>query len=364
MNQDYIRTARAKGLTERTVVVRHAFRNALIPMATIVAFDIGALIGGAVITERVFGWTGMGQLFVNGLDHVDPNPRDGVLPRHGWSGDLVQPDSGPCILRARPEDPGGLMTTTTTPLGTEPGQHEPGITDQESNIGLKEIEGLSQGQIVRRRFFRHRGALTAMIVLGIIIITAFTSVGVQFGEWKSGGWWLWNWAQITPVENGGRPTLSLWPLNWGDHPFGQDEVGRDIFALVMRGTQQSLQITVIVGLIATTIGTVIGSVTGFYRKWVDSVLMRFTDIVITIPVIVIGAVLGRTYGIQGAGVLGVILGLVLWTGMARLVRGEFLRCASASSWTRRESRGRATSGSCSGTSCRTRSGSSSSTRHC
>lgn len=74
MNQDYIRTARAKGLTERTVVVRHAFRNALIPIATIVAFDIGALIGGAVITERVFGWTGMGQLFQNGLDHVDPNP--------------------------------------------------------------------------------------------------------------------------------------------------------------------------------------------------------------------------------------------------------------------------------------------------
>lgn len=74
MNQDYIRTARAKGLTERTVVVRHAFRNALIPIATIVAFDIGGLIGGAVITERVFGWTGMGQLFQNGLDHVDPNP--------------------------------------------------------------------------------------------------------------------------------------------------------------------------------------------------------------------------------------------------------------------------------------------------
>ena len=74
MNQDYIRTARAKGLTERTVVVRHAFRNALIPIATIVAFDIGSIIGGAVITERVFGWSGMGQLFQNGLDHTDPNP--------------------------------------------------------------------------------------------------------------------------------------------------------------------------------------------------------------------------------------------------------------------------------------------------
>lgn len=74
MNQDYIRTARSKGLTQRTVVVRHAFRNALIPITTIIAFDIGGIIGGAVITEQVFGWTGMGQLFQKGLVDVDPNP--------------------------------------------------------------------------------------------------------------------------------------------------------------------------------------------------------------------------------------------------------------------------------------------------
>lgn len=74
MNQDYIRTARSKGLTERTVVVRHAFRNALIPITTIIAFDVGALVGGAVVTETIFGWTGMGRLFVDALRVSDPNP--------------------------------------------------------------------------------------------------------------------------------------------------------------------------------------------------------------------------------------------------------------------------------------------------
>lgn len=74
LNQDYIRTARAKGLTMRTVTVRHAFRNALIPLTTIVAFDIGGVLGGAVITERVFEWNGMGTLFVKGLQDVNPNP--------------------------------------------------------------------------------------------------------------------------------------------------------------------------------------------------------------------------------------------------------------------------------------------------
>src|SRR5699024_9080550 len=74
LNQDYVRTGRAKGLTERSVIVKHAFRNALIPLTTLVAFDFAAVIGGAVITERVFGWTGLGTMFADSLDRVDPNP--------------------------------------------------------------------------------------------------------------------------------------------------------------------------------------------------------------------------------------------------------------------------------------------------
>ncbi|MEN9740028.1 MAG: hypothetical protein RLZ72_294 [Actinomycetota bacterium] len=79
LNQDYVRTARAKGLPETTVIMRHAFRNALIPIATIVAFDFGSVIGGAIITERVFAWQGMGALFGQGLHAVDVNLVMGVF---------------------------------------------------------------------------------------------------------------------------------------------------------------------------------------------------------------------------------------------------------------------------------------------
>lgn len=79
MNQDYVRTARAKGLAERTVIMRHAFRNAMIPIVTIVAFDVGGLIGGAIITERIFAWQGMGSLFNLGLQAVDLNLVMGVF---------------------------------------------------------------------------------------------------------------------------------------------------------------------------------------------------------------------------------------------------------------------------------------------
>ena len=74
MNQDYIRTARAKGLPERVVTVRHAFRNALIPLATIVPLDIASLFGGAIITERIFAWAGMGSLFLRSLEARDADP--------------------------------------------------------------------------------------------------------------------------------------------------------------------------------------------------------------------------------------------------------------------------------------------------
>ncbi len=79
LNQDYIRTARAKGLNERTVVMRHAFRNSLIPLTTIMAFDFAGVIGGAIITEQVFAWRGMGTIFNQALGRVDLNGVMGVV---------------------------------------------------------------------------------------------------------------------------------------------------------------------------------------------------------------------------------------------------------------------------------------------
>jgi peptide/nickel transport system permease protein len=79
LNQDYIRTARAKGLTERTVIMRHAFRNTLIPISTIIVADFAGIIGGAIITENVFGWSGMGTLFRRGIFTFDLNLLMGVF---------------------------------------------------------------------------------------------------------------------------------------------------------------------------------------------------------------------------------------------------------------------------------------------
>ena len=79
LNQDYIRTARAKGLTERTVIMRHAFRNTMIPMATILVADFAGVVSGAIITETVFAWSGMGTLALQGIRGQDLNLLMGVF---------------------------------------------------------------------------------------------------------------------------------------------------------------------------------------------------------------------------------------------------------------------------------------------
>jgi peptide/nickel transport system permease protein len=71
MTQDYIRTARAKGLRERPIITRHAFKNALIPVVTIVGLQIGAVIEGAIITETIFSWPGVGRLVVDSITGLD-----------------------------------------------------------------------------------------------------------------------------------------------------------------------------------------------------------------------------------------------------------------------------------------------------
>jgi peptide/nickel transport system permease protein len=73
MDSDYVRLARAKGISPRRVLRRHILRNALIPVTTVIALDFAGLLGGAVITETVYGWNGLGRFFLDGVNGQDTN---------------------------------------------------------------------------------------------------------------------------------------------------------------------------------------------------------------------------------------------------------------------------------------------------
>lgn len=241
---------------------------------------------------------------------------------------------------ADPNDPSGLnnpeprfRSDSTMPSGDimerdldldGAGQPDLGVEHAENAIELKEVEGLSQGRIIFRRFVRHKGAMISLIILLLVVILSFSAVGIDALGIQIHGWWKYNWSQINPIVNGTAPTLQLWPFSLGEHPFGQDEIGRDVFAEVMRGIQQSIMIIVVIGLVSTTIGAVMGAVAGYYGGRMDSLLMRFTDMVIIVPLLLLAAIVGHYAQGSGSFVLALILGLLLWTSLARLVRGEVL----------------------------------------
>ena len=102
INSDYVRTARAKGLNERRVTMKHALRNALIPLVTLVALDFGTILGGAVVTETVFSLDGMGLYFINALFEQRPLSGDGLVDGDRRDDHHLQPDRRHRLRAARP----------------------------------------------------------------------------------------------------------------------------------------------------------------------------------------------------------------------------------------------------------------------
>jgi peptide/nickel transport system permease protein len=171
-------------------------------------------------------------------------------------------------------------------------------------------------------------------MISSIVVFVFTALDTKIGPIRIPGWWRWTVEDIPelryedcPGGTVGCPTLSIRPgaeFGLGTHPFGQDDIGRDYFALVMNGARRSLMIMFVIGAVSGFIGVVVGSISGFYGGVVDAVLMRLVDFLQTVPTIIIAAVIGKAAGKVGPLYLALFLGLLGWTGLARLVRAQFL----------------------------------------
>lgn len=210
----------------------------------------------------------------------------------------------------------------------QPGQDLPADGLDQQMVDLTEVEdskleqkgrSLSQAQLVRRRFFAHKPAVISLIVLVFCTVIAFSSLGFL----GIPGWWDKGYRETGPILDGGVPTMFRDGAILGEHPFGQDNLGRDYFALTMQGMKQSLTIAFMVGVVSTGIGVLVGAMAGYFRGWIETILMRLTDLVIVVPLLVFAAIAGQM--VQGNIVLlGFALGCFTWTGLARLVRAEVL----------------------------------------
>jgi peptide/nickel transport system permease protein len=190
----------------------------------------------------------------------------------------------------------------------------------QAHSGEFTVKSRTQWQLIRRRFFRHRLAMGSLTVLIALVLLAYLGLPL----------WKYPYNLSGTLVDGGRPTLDVIPwfdgdgLQAGDHPFGQDTIGRDYFAVTLRGAQQSLVIATVAGLVATVIGTVLGALSGFYRGMADTIIMRFVDVMFTIPLLLVAAVLGRRFGSSSIFILALIIALASWLTTSRIIRAEFM----------------------------------------
>ena len=166
----------------------------------------------------------------------------------------------------------------------------------------------SQWAYAGRRFLRHRLAMGSLLVLiGVAIAAIFADRIAKYG-----------YEEINLFAGGQAPAME------GSHYFGTDPLGRDYFSRVLYGIRTSLRVALIVSLLSTVIGTVVGAIAGYFGGWLDNVLMRFTDLVLTLPFLAVLLTASATLGEGSQYRVAVILALLFWTTLARVVRGSFL----------------------------------------
>lgn len=183
-----------------------------------------------------------------------------------------------------------------------------------------ETPPLSLTQMAWRRFRRHKLAMSSLAMLLILLLFIF------------GGTLFYSEADANFNDTTRRleaPSLA--------HPFGTDTIGRDVLARTIYGGQISLLIGLTAVIVQVVVGVLMGSLSGYYGGWIDSILMRFTESIMTIPLLFLLLVMakffagrvpnidlfGRTFS-GSVVVIVLIIGLTTWPRLARIVRAEFL----------------------------------------
>lgn len=159
--------------------------------------------------------------------------------------------------------------------------------------------------LVWKRFMRHRLALASLALLIVFALIGILSPVIS---------------PYNPFAQNFDPTLAPSMHHW----LGTDELGRDELSRVMLGARVSLGISVGATIVALIIGLVIGAMAGFYGGWVDSLLMRFVDLVLAFPVLFLILIVAVTLGVGIVSII-ILIGSFSWLYLARLVRAEFLQ---------------------------------------
>ena len=166
---------------------------------------------------------------------------------------------------------------------------------------------ISPGKMALKRFLKNKLAIVGFVITAILVI--FVVFGPFFWDHE---------------PNRTNVTITFTPpFTMPEHPLGTDELGRDIMARLMAGGRVSLSIGLASAVVAISFGTLVGALAGYYGKWVDSALMRLTDIFMTLPSLPLLIALGGVFSPSPV-LLIFLISILFWMTTARLVRSRFL----------------------------------------
>jgi len=164
-----------------------------------------------------------------------------------------------------------------------------------------------QWQMALERFRQHRPAIAGILTLGAL---AALSIAAPL---------------VSPYDPEKTNLLLIYEPPSLAHPFGTDSLGRDLATRILFGGRVSLSIGTLAVVVAISFGTLAGMLAGYYGRWIDSVLMRFADMMFAFPRLFVLILLGVFFKGMTIGVIVIVLGLLSWMTTARLVRASFLQ---------------------------------------
>ena len=269
MRTDYIKFARARGLTNRAINFGHALKNTLVPVITVTGLQLGALIAFAIVTETVFAWPGVGQLFIQSVQFADIPVMAAYLLLIGLLVRGDQPRRRPALLRRRsaPARPGRRrrawrdteMATRSAVAGW--------LRRADRQRHLVELQVLADdgGRGGRRRCF----------IIAVAFLAPVLAPHTPFDP-----------ATLSLSDGLKPPVLVSADGDW-TFPLGTDDQGRDILSSIMYGTRLSLVVGFASVIVAMVLGITLGLVSGYLGGAVDAVIMRIADVQLTFPAILI-----------------------------------------------------------------------------
>jgi peptide/nickel transport system permease protein len=175
-------------------------------------------------------------------------------------------------------------------------------------------------QLARQRFLRNRLAVAGLVVLAILVVAALVLPAVTGDSWRAA-----ILAKVNAPPEIGTDEAGTFQFA----PLGYSDIGQNVLARLAKATGTSLSIGTAAVLIIVALGITVGSIAGYVGGWVDNLLMRFVDIVLSLPALFIILALVSFWGGGSVWVIIIAIGITSWTLAARLVRAEFLRLREA-----------------------------------